>query len=51
MSRGVVVRRVERQEGYKLRGTSSQQCYSITKLIYFWVLRGPFIQYGVLQGR
>ena len=29
----------------------SQQCYSITKLIYFWVLDRLFIQVGGLQSK
>ena len=40
----LVARRAERQEGYKLRGTGSWRCYSITKLTYFWVLSSLFIQ-------
>ena len=36
-----MVRGAEGQEGYKCGvGNISRRCYSITKLIYFWVLRG-----------
>ena len=40
-SQGVMVRGVEGQEGYECRVDNiSRRCYSITKLIYFCVLRG-----------
>ena len=39
--RGATVRGAEGQEGYECRVDNiSRQCYSITKLIYFYVLRG-----------
>ena len=52
MLQGATARGAEGQEGYECRVDSiSQRCYSITKLIYFWVLDGLFIHVGCLQSK
>ena len=48
--RGAMARRAEGPEGYKYGvGNTSQRCYSITKLIYFCVLRS--LLYNVVDYR
>ena len=46
---GATARRAERQVGYEHGGIISQQCYSITKLIYFWVLEGLLYKLAVYR--